>query len=214
VRGCCNAAVAERHFGSDKARDELEDYRSGGPDSLTRIALAMLGTQPIADVALLDVGGGIGVLGRELLGGPVTDVTIVEESSAYLSVAREQAERDGTLARWRFVQGDFVDLVADVGRTDLATLHRVVCCYPDYEALLDAVAATGARWVLLSYPRERWYVRAALWLEDLANRVRGDPFRSAIHPEEGIARRMHDGGYRRVSDVVTWFWRVEVYAGT
>lgn len=210
----CHADCAlERHFGHQKARDQLADYRSGGPDPLTRIALALLRGQPIDGVRLLDVGGGIGVLGRELLRGPVTAVTIVEESSAYLSVARDQAERDGTLARWRFVQGDFVECAADAGPADLATLHRVVCCYPDYEALLDTVAATGARWVLLSYPRERWYVRAALWLEDLANRVRGDPFRSRVHPEKGIARRMHAGGYRRVSDVVTWFWRVEVYAG-
>jgi hypothetical protein len=212
VSGCCHVAVAERHFGEEKAREQLEAYRSGGPDALTRIALAMLREQPIADAGLLDVGGGIGVLGRELLGKAVTAVTIVEESSAYLDAARAQAERDGTLEQWRFVRGDFVELAPEVGCAELATLHRVVCCYPDYEALLDSVARTRARWVLLSYPRERWYVRAALWLEDLANRVRGDPFRSRLHPEQGIARRMYDRGYRRASDVATWFWRVEVYA--
>lgn len=212
MSGCCHAAVAECHFGPEKAREQLEAYRSGGPDRLTAIALAMLRAQPIADAGLLDVGGGIGVLGRELLGDRVTAVTIVEESSAYLAVAREQAERDGTLASWRFVPGDFVTVAPNVGDADLATLHRVVCCYPDYRGLLDAVSASDARWALLSYPRERWYVRAALWLEDQANRMRGDPFRSRVHPEEGIAERMTAGGFRRVADALTWFWRVEVYA--
>ena len=212
MSGCCQSAVAACHFGPEKAREQLDAYRSGGPDRLTQIALAMLREQPITDAGLVDVGGGIGVLGRELLGDRITAVTIVEESGAYLSVARAQAEGDGTFASWRFVQGDFVDVAPGVGRADLVTLHRVVCCYPDYATLLSAVSATDARWALLSYPRDRWYVRAALWAEDCANRLRGDPFRSRVHPEEGISRTMREGGFRRVSETETWFWRVEVHA--
>ncbi|NIR58516.1 MAG: SAM-dependent methyltransferase, partial [Gammaproteobacteria bacterium] len=73
--------------------------------------------------------------------GRVTAVTIVEESRAYLDAARALAEEDGTSERHAFVPGDFVSVAPGVGPADLVTLHRVVCCYPDYAALLDAVGA-------------------------------------------------------------------------
>lgn len=209
---CCRAAIADRHFGCDRARSQVDAYRAHGPDRLTRLALALLRDRPLSSARLLDVGGGIGVIGRELLAeGRVSAVTIVEESSAYLAAARALAEEDGTADRHTFVPGDFVEVASGVGPADAATLHRVVCCYPDHEALLDAVAETGARSVLLSYPRERWYVRAVLWAENRVHRLRGDPFRSYVHPEAAVRDRMEAAGFRRVSDLVTWFWRVEVY---
>ncbi|HUG00561.1 MAG TPA: methyltransferase domain-containing protein [Longimicrobiales bacterium] len=213
MNACCRAAIADHHFGSAKARSQVEAYRAHGPDRITRLALALLRALPISSARLLDVGGGIGVIGRELLREErVSTVTMVEESSAYLAAARALAEEDRTTDRHTFVAGDFVGVAAGVGPADVVTLHRVVCCYPDYTALLDAAAASGARSALLSYPRDRWYVRAVLSTENLLCRVRGDPFRSYVHPEPGIRNRMKANGFRRVSDAATPFWRLEVYA--
>ncbi len=215
MSACCRADAVERHFGSKRARSKVEAYRSGGPDRITRLALAQLRERPFSSARLLDVGGGVGVLGHELLReGRASTVIIVEESSAYLAGARELAEDEDTADRHTFVRGDFVAVASRVGPADLVTLHRVVCCYPDYVALLDAVAASGGRFVLLSYPRDRWWVRAALSIANLVDRLRGDPFRVYVHPEPAILDRMRENGFRRASDAITWFWRLEVYEGT
>jgi hypothetical protein len=36
---------------------------------------------------------------------------------------------------------------------DVVVLHRVVCCYPDYQRLLGAAAAHARRLLVFSYPR-------------------------------------------------------------
>jgi hypothetical protein len=41
----------------------------------------------------------------------------------------------------------------------VVTLDRVVCCYPDPEALLGAAAAKTRQVLAFTYPRDRWYVR-------------------------------------------------------
>ncbi|MEN8375397.1 MAG: methyltransferase [Gemmatimonadota bacterium] len=212
MTSCCHVDVADRHFGSEMAQRDAEAYLKNGVDPLSRALLDLIGEQPIERATLLDIGGGVGVLGRELLGERVDAVTMVDESTAYLAVAREQARGDGTADRYRFIAGDVVAARDEVGCADLATLHRVVCCYPDYRALLDATLATGVRWVALTYPRDRWYVRAGAAFENLRRRFRGNPFRTFVHAEGGITERLEAAGFRRVSDAGTLFWTCELWA--
>jgi len=64
-----------------------------------------------------------------------------------------------SLAGQAGVQGRIQDLAQDPGAVepaDLVVLHRVVCCYPDYERLLAAAADHGRRALVFSYhPRTR-----------------------------------------------------------
>jgi selenocysteine lyase/cysteine desulfurase len=212
MTSCCHVDVADRHFGEEMARRDAKAYLKNGVDPLSRTLLRLIGEQPIERATLLDIGGGVGVLGRELLGEQVQAVTMVDESTAYLGVAREQARGDGTADRYRFVVGDVVEAGNDVGRADLATLHRVVCCYPDYGALLEAVIGTGVRWVALTYPRDRWYVRVGNFFENLKRRIRGNPFRTFVHAEGGIVEQLEAAGFRRVSGSGTLIWTTEMWA--
>ena len=58
------------------------------------------------------------------------------------------------------------DVVSDpelAGPADAVVMHRVVCCYPDYEALVGAASERAQRYLVMSFPRPRPLIRAWSW---------------------------------------------------
>ena len=156
----------------------------------------------------MDIGSGIGVLAHELLDDPVASATLVDESSAYQLVARNLTDERGTSDRCTFVSGDFVEVQSTLSEVDLVTLDRVVCCYPDVERLLGAVANTGASWCGLSYPKDRWHIRfvvaginATLWL-------RRTDFRVFVHPEKRIWQLLERQGFKVREESNSFVWKI------
>ena len=64
----------------------------------------------------------------------------------------------------------------------VVTLDRVVCCYKLYEPLLQQALQLADHGFAFSYPRNRWFVRLGIWLENALRRRRGAPFRTFVHP--------------------------------
>ena len=115
---------------------------------------------------LLDIGSGIGSLTLSLLERGVTRAVAVDASSAYNDVARREAERVGRADAVDFVHADFVSVASNLPAATLVTLDRVVCCYPSYEALLSAALRHAELCLALSYPRDVWYVRLGVMMEN------------------------------------------------
>lgn len=205
---CCHCQLADKEFGRKTARRDLARYRKRGPNACTRKLISAVRGQPIASATLLDVGSGIGVLTHELLNGVVASATLVDESSAYQAVARNLADQHGTADRCTFVSGDFVDSQPSLPGADLVTLDRVVCCYPDVARLLGAVADTGASWCGLSFPRGRWYIRAAIAVLNSGLWIRRSDFRVFVHSERLMLELMEARGYKVRSESGTFVWKI------
>lgn len=209
----CASLVAStaRHFDEGKVREELESYRSAGPGITTRGLLDLLGTVQGPKDTLLDIGSGIGALSLGLLAGGVRQATCVDLSSASLVGASEEAERQGLAGRIEWVQGDFVALAAKLPGADLVALDRVVCCYPAYAPLLGRAAAHSRHLLAMSFPRDRWWVRVGLWIENTWRWIRGNGFRAFLHSPEAMAELLAQHGFTRTRTASTWTWQVEVY---
>lgn len=98
---------------------------------------------------------------------------------AYSTVARQEAERLGRADSVRFVDADFVSVASQLPVATLVTLDRVVCCYPSYEALLNPALRHAGKCFAVSYPRDVWYVRLGILLENAHRRLTKNPFRPA-----------------------------------
>jgi hypothetical protein len=109
--------------------------------------------------SVLDVGGGIGALSFELLDQGAARAMIVDASGAYLDAAAEESKRRDRVGVMQMVPGDFVTLAERVPPAAIVTLDRVVCCYPDYEALIRHAAELAEKRFAYSYPRDRWFVQ-------------------------------------------------------
>jgi hypothetical protein len=75
-------------------------------------------------------------------------------------------ERIGRADAVEFVHADFLSVAARLPVATIAALDRVVCCSPSSKSLLDAALTRVEYCLALSYPRDAWYVRLGVLLEN------------------------------------------------
>jgi 2-polyprenyl-3-methyl-5-hydroxy-6-metoxy-1,4-benzoquinol methylase len=207
---CCTGyCAAEAQFDRKVAERDLRRYRRRGADKTTRLMLEELRRWPLDGRHLLDVGGGIGVISRELADTRLASTTIVEVSPAYSEVARREV---GAPSRsTQFVLGDFAVIAGTLPNADVVTLDRVVCCYPNAEALLVAAAARAQQVLAFTYPRNRWYVRTMFALGNFWLRLTGKKFRAFVHAPERMAAILEAAGLVRATRRQTFMWMLDLY---
>lgn len=208
---CCQSDFYESQFGAEHAAKDLRRYRKKGADKTTRLLLDALKAEGVQGASVLDVGAGIGIVHHELLSRGSGSAIHVDATAANIRVAEAEATRRGHRDQVSFLQGDFVALAPDIPPADVVTLDRVICCYPDMEALVSASAVRARRLYGAVFPRERWLLKLVLALGNTARRIRGNPFRSYVHPVRAIDAAIQRQGLKPRTVHDTLVWRVAVY---
>jgi len=179
---CCSAKGCDEFFTERVARRDAARYRRAGIDANASRVVDFVCGRGVEGSTVLEVGGGVGAIQLELLRAGAASAENVELSPAYEPYATEllvEAGLEGRVAR-RLL--DFASQGDDVQPADVVILHKVVCCYPDYEALVGAAAAHAKRQLLLTFPRESWWMRLGLTVANLIERLRRRTFRVYVHP--------------------------------
>lgn len=208
---CCQCQGIELQFTRGRAAKQLAQYRQKGAAGTTRTLVDALVTFGLEGSTLLDIGGGVGAVQYELLQAGASRATSVEASSAYLSVAQEEADRQGLGDRITFRQGDFVVLAPDLPDADIVTLDRVICCYHDMLALVGLSAAKSRRLYGVVYPRDSWWVKGVLWLLNRWYVLRRNPFRVFAHDTASVDAAIRSNGLHPRFARETLVWQVVVY---
>src|SRR5205823_268190 len=136
----------------------------------------------VEGASVLEIGGGVGEIQLELLARGAARATNLELSPGYDDDAVRLAREAGVEDR---VERRLHDIAVDPGGVepvDVVVLHRVVCCYPDYERLLGAAADHARRLLVFSHPPRNPISRAIVAAQNLAFRARGSDFRTFAHP--------------------------------
>ena len=202
---CCAPPASDyrRIFRRGTARGDLRRYRRRGlPKTARGLAEAVAGNGTV-----LDIGGGIGTLAVELLDRGASLATVVELSDGYEEAAAELLAERGRGDRVERRIGDFVADAGLVGPHDAVVLHKVVCCYPDPDALVSASAAHARKRLALTLPRQRAFIRLGFGSLNLWLRLTGCGFRAWIHPftvVEDAARREGLELLRREAQGLIW----------
>lgn len=207
----CQCQGIETEFDRREAARRLADYRKNGPASTTRMLIEALQSAGVANLTLLDVGGGIGAIQYALLKAGARSVVSVDASTAYIDAAKEEARRQGLHDRISFHRGDFVKLADDIPPADIVTLDRVICCYDDMPALVSLSAARARELYGLVYPRDAAWIRLALRLENLIQRIKASHFRALVHPTAAVEAILHQYGLARRHYRRSGVWQIAVY---
>ena len=208
---CSSCLGIEKQFDQAWAAGDLRRYRKRGPMRTTQLLVDALKAEGVEGQTLLDIGGGIGALQNELLKGGMQSATGVDASTAYLAVAAQEAERQGHTDRVRHHHGDFVALASEIEPAAVVTLDRVICCYPDMEALVGRSAERAQRLYGVVYPRRTgltWFVFKSI---NVLNRLRRNPFRISLHPPEAVDALIRAHGLAQRFYRKTILWQVVVY---
>ncbi|MFZ0257282.1 MAG: class I SAM-dependent methyltransferase [Gammaproteobacteria bacterium] len=161
---------------------------------------------------LLEVGCGAGHLHQRLLEDGAARALGVDLSQTLLAVAQAQAKAQGLEQRTAYRLGDFVQIADEIPEADITILDKVVCCYPDWQALVDATLTKTRRVYALTYPRDRSTTRAGVWLMRRGLRLLGCCYQPYLHDPERIQTRILDHGFRRTFKALTASWMTEVYS--
>jgi SAM-dependent methyltransferase len=210
--GCSDCKTAT-FFDERLARKELRKYHRAGPRKTTKRLIELLHAAG-AGGTLLDIGCGTGILTFELLGAGFSSATCVDAAPASLAAGRAEAMRRGVGERIAWTEGDFVELASSVPNADVVTLDRVVCCYPAYRPLLERAAAHGRRYLALVFPRDRWFVRLFLRVENFWLKLRGSEFRAHLHPPPAIDEVLRRAGLTVAGSGDSLAWEVRLYVRT
>jgi hypothetical protein len=200
--GCC-ANDYRRFFNRKFAANDLRRYRRRGLGETERDLLALAGD--VNGASVLEVGGGIGALQLELLAAGAARATNVELSAGYEDAAAELFEGREVERR----VGDFVGEETELH--DVVVMHRVVCCYPDVDALVGKGAASAKRRLLLTYPRERWFIRVGLRAVNAFLALRRCGFRTYVHSVARIDSAADMHGLRLERRVTHGLWESAAY---
>jgi protein-L-isoaspartate O-methyltransferase len=185
---CCDPKGYESVFDGRFARRTARRYRKRGLTPSAADLVDFAAANGIENATVLEIGGGIGHLQVELLRRGAAHVTNLEISSNYEAEAADLIERSGMRDKVTRRMIDIADSPDEVEPADIVILHRVVCCYPDYERLLTAAGSHARRVLAFTHPPANVIARTAIGSENLLRRIRGNPFRAFVHPPEEMLR--------------------------
>jgi magnesium-protoporphyrin O-methyltransferase len=193
------------------AERDLREYRRRGPANTTRTLASALAAGDAAELTVLDVGGGIGGLHRLLLDAGAASAVDVDASGPYLAVAQREAERLDVGDRVQFIHGDFVASAAQLSAADLVGLDRVVCCYPDVDALVGAAARLTRQRLGIAVPRDGRFGRFAIGVLNVWQRILRSRLRAYAHDLSRIEAAAGSAGLQLRGVTPVGFWRVLLF---
>jgi 2-polyprenyl-3-methyl-5-hydroxy-6-metoxy-1,4-benzoquinol methylase len=186
VGECCDRDGYQATFSDRFARRMARRYGRRGLNTTQERLVGFLTAHGIEGATILEIGGGVGEIQVELLRRGAGSVTNLEISSSYEDEARSLLERSGMAERVTRRLLDIATASDDVERADVVVLHRVVCCYPDYERLLGAAGGHARRLLVFSHPPRNAVTRLVIGWDNLLRRLRRNDFRAFVHPPEAM----------------------------
>ena len=196
MSSCCEPGEYDKVFDEKHARSKAREYTSKGLTGDAQRIVDFVRARMSPGYSVLEVGGGIGEIHLELLRDGAARVLNVELATQYESVASELLRERGLFDRVERRLGDFVSEADRVPAADVVVMNRVVCCYPDADALVGAAAHHARRLLVMTFPVDRWWTRWGLAVTNTFLALRGGGFRAYAHATRGVLSTAQRHGLR------------------
>lgn len=210
MSSCCNADDYDRMFTSKEARRDVARFFEKGLEGSEAILADRVAGLGLENASVLEVGAGVGALHVSLLTRGASSATAVDITSNWDDPAADLARRAGVEERVTRVLGDVVEL--EVGLYDVVVAHRVVCCYPGWQALIHKLVSSARRIIGLTFPRDTRFVKIGLTMGNVFPRLSGLQFRAHVHDPAAMLGVIEQAGFRLVHDSHGLIWRTVVLA--
>lgn len=162
---------------------------------------------------LLELGCGSGALTVALLESGAERADGLDLSPEAVSTARRRADAAGVSDRSTFEVGDAarVELTAH----DWVVMDRVICCYPDVDALLGNAISAARKRVAFSVPISRGVrgLMTRFWwgVEKTLDKFRRSACPGYVHSLDLIEGPLNAAGFKLLRSSTGWMWYVAVW---
>ena len=200
----------------DLAHDRCCKYKSKGLTASSQVLLDFISNKGLVGKTVLEIGCGTGFFALETLRHGASSCLGVDLSSAAIHEANKFAKESGLQDRVRFD-------VADAATTrqpasDVVVMDKVLCCYPDADALLKTASDSSKELLGFVVPRDEGLMKPAMRigtaLINLVEKLRKTGFRLYLHPLRSIDQLLSERGFQQASKAKSRFWLVFLYKKT
>ena len=94
----------------------------------------------------------------------------------------------------------------------MVTLDRVICCYDDMSALVGLSAARAKQLYGVVSPRDTWWLRLFILVQNIVMRTRRAPMRFFVYPTVAVDATIRAQGLEQRVSKRAGPWQVVVYA--
>ena len=206
----CDAAPSISAYFDAKVR-RMGTATTGAPHATTLAILGLLGDP--SGRSVLELGAGRGGLLLDVLRHGAGSATGIELSEASLDVARRRIAEAGFADRVELVVGDGASVALEPH--DWVVLDRVICCYPDADALVDHAAAAARLALAFSLPESRGWrgvaSRIATFADNAWNSMRKASCTTFVHDLGRIDGILRSAGFVPSASARRGLWFVAVY---
>lgn len=197
-----------RHFD-----ERFLDWEPVGPEA-TDLLFGWLEREGLAGASVLDIGCGTGELILRAMEAGASRATGADLSSEAIAQASNLTEEAGLRDRVDLWVGDAA--VEPLDGHDVVILNKVICCYPDADALIARSTAAAGKLYAVSIPESRgfwgFFARLRWFVCDLYERLRGEDLPRFIHDRAEIESKILAAGFRPLHTGRQYVWFVGVYA--
>lgn len=197
---CCTPAGYRTVFGKGTAERDARRYRRKGLRGSARWVADQVAERGVSGRSILEIGGGIGDIQLELLREGAARATNIELIDTYEDAARALMAEAGLQGRMERRIGDIGVHPDDAPTADVVVLHRVICCYPDPDALLAGACAHSRDLIAITIPRDTWLNRLGFGAMNVWFRIRRIDFRVYVHPIAPMLQLAASSGFRPTGD--------------
>ncbi len=160
---------------------------------------------------VLEIGSGVGHLHQTLLEGGAQSAVGIDLASSMIEEAEAWAVERGLSDRTRYYQADFMNMEEVLEAADVVILDKVVCCYPDADGLVHKSLSKTRQVYALTYPRDRWYVRAGIALGAFLMKLIRSDFRPYLHDPIKVEQWITESGFKKTYVAHTPIWLTQVF---
>ena len=191
---CCNSSY-QNTFDHKRAQKELKAYEQTGVKANSRPLMDLIRSVDLRDSSMLEIGGGIGSLIFESFKLGLQKARYVDISKAYSDTFITALKEKGLTEKVDPRLGDFVELSADIPQVDLVVLDKVICCYENYEKLIQLSTSKSVKWYAITIPRDTWWVKMVHSFGNILRKLNKNPFQSFIHAHQDIFAVLEKEGF-------------------
>jgi magnesium-protoporphyrin O-methyltransferase len=192
------------------ACDFCDSYKESGLTKSSKILLGYLDKEGLAGKTILDLGCGTGSFSIEALKAGAAHCVGVDLSPQMIRNANELAAKSGFSEKARFAVGDAAALQHPV--SDAVVLDKVICCYPDVDALLKSASESSSKMLGFVVPRDEGIVKGPLRLGvglfNLVEKLRKRKAPMYLHSLKKINGLLEGSGFVQKRKTGSGFWLV------
>jgi magnesium-protoporphyrin O-methyltransferase len=205
----CSGLGLDEIFNERTARSDVRRFRRHGlPKRARRLLSAIRDATPLDSATALEIGAGAGGLTITMLRLSLASAQTVDASPAFVEAARTLARENGVADRMNVVAGDFAADPAAAAEADIVVLDRVICCYPDLDALLRPAAAHSRRVLALTYPRSGWLAHRIIALINGGQALFRRRFRLHYHTRARVQSLLRAAGFEPTVTGHAGLWEI------